>query len=80
VATVAIGSKVELQFGDLREEWIIVDPSEADAANHRMSAVSALGLALVGRKTGDYCAVQAPGGMYGVTILNVDGSCESSSL
>jgi transcription elongation factor GreA len=71
MATVAIGSKVELQFGELREEWIIVDPSESDAANHKMSAESALGVALVGRRTGDYCAVKAPGGTYGVTILNV---------
>ncbi len=68
---VAIGSKVELQFGELREEWIIVDPSEADAANHNLSAESALGVALVGRRTGDYCAVKAPGGTYGVTIVNV---------
>jgi transcription elongation GreA/GreB family factor len=71
MSTVAIGSTVELQFGELREEWIIVDPSEADAANHMMSAESALGVALVGRRIGDYCAVKAPGGTYGVTILNV---------
>ncbi len=68
---IVVGSKVELQFGELREEWIIVDPSEADAVNHRMSAESALGAALVGRRTGDYCSVKAPGGTYGVTILNV---------
>ena len=68
---VTVGSKVELQFGDLREQWRIVDPSEADAAKRRMSAESALGTALVGRKAGDYCAVRAPGGTYGVTILDV---------
>lgn len=68
---VGVGSTVHLQFGDLREEWRIVDPSEADATEHRMSAGSALGVAIMGRSVGDYCAVKAPGGTYGVTILDV---------
>jgi transcription elongation GreA/GreB family factor len=71
MAKVVVGSRVGLQFGMLREDWRIVDPSEADAANHLMSAESALGAALVGRSAGDYCAVKAPGGTYGVTILDV---------
>jgi transcription elongation factor GreA len=71
MAKVVVGSKVELQFGEMREEWRIVDPSEADAAEGRMSVESALGAALVGRSVGDFCAVPAPGGTYGVTILDV---------
>lgn len=69
--TVRLGSRVELQFGELCEEWRIVDPAEADAAEHRMSAGSALGVAIMGRSVGDYCAVRAPGGTYGVTIRDV---------
>jgi transcription elongation factor GreA len=71
MARVVVGSRVELQIGVLREAWRIVDPSEADATNRKMSAESALGVALVGRSAGDYCAVRAPGGTYGVTILDV---------
>jgi transcription elongation factor GreA len=71
MGTVRIGSRVELQFGEMREEWRIVDPSETNVAEHRMSAESALGTAIMGRRIGDYCAVKAPGGTYAVTILDV---------
>jgi transcription elongation factor GreA len=71
MGTVRMGSRVELQFGEMREEWRIVDPSEADVVEHRMSTESALATAIIGRRIGDYCAVRAPGGTYGVTVLDV---------
>ncbi len=71
MARIAVGSTVELQFGELLELWRIVDPSEADPENRMMAAESALGRALVGRRAGDYCAARAPGGTYGVTIRDV---------
>jgi transcription elongation factor GreA len=68
---VRVGSRVELQFGELREQWSVVDPAEADVAEHRMSAESALAAAILGHNVGDYAVVSAPGGAYAVRILHV---------
>ncbi len=71
MSTVQVGSWVEVQDGELREGWRIVDASEADAMRRRISAETPLARALLGRRVGDQVRVQGPGGRWAVTILHV---------
>jgi transcription elongation factor GreA len=69
--TVRLGSTVivEDEFG--QTEYTIVGPAEADPLAGRLSHLSPVGSALLGRRPGDQVAVQAPSGERTVTVTQV---------
>jgi len=68
---VGLGSTVSVrdEFGD--STYVIVGPVEADVAAGRISMVSPLGAALMGRTVGDEVAFSSPGGTRTATIIAV---------
>lgn len=70
---IRLGSKVtvtEVGSGN-KEHYIIVGSAEADPANGRISNESPLGRALLGHKTNDIVAVQAPEGEIKFKITHI---------
>jgi regulator of nucleoside diphosphate kinase len=69
---------VELPGGKVREV-VLVHPSAADVSSGRISVLSPVGRALLGRKVGDACHVTVPGGtrltvtIAGVRAAHIDG-------
>lgn len=62
---------VELQGGTVRDV-VLVHPAMADVGTGRISVLSPVGRALLGRKVGDVCEVSLPGGSrLAVTIAGV---------
>lgn len=60
---VSIGSKVTVKDDDGdTEEYVIVGSTEADPANGKISDESAVGSALLGKKTGDKPEITLPNG------------------
>lgn len=68
---VGLGSTVTVrdEFGD--STYVIVGPVEADVARGRISMVSPLGAALMGRTVGDEVVFNSPGGNRSATITSV---------
>jgi transcription elongation factor GreA len=68
---VGLGSTVTVrdEFGE--STYVIVGPVEADVAGGRISMVSPLGAALMGRTVGDEVSFASPGGMRSATIAAV---------
>jgi transcription elongation factor GreA len=68
---VGLGSTVTVrdEFGD--STYAIVGPVEADVAAGRISMVSPLGAALMGRTVGDEVTFSSPGGARSATITSV---------
>ena len=58
------GSRVLLENLDTRQdvEYQLVGPDESDIENGRISVVSPLGKAIIGRKPGDELVIEVPGG------------------
>jgi transcription elongation factor GreA len=68
---VGLGSTVTVR-DDLGEStYVIVGPVEADVAGGRISMVSPLGAALMGRTVGDEVSFTTPGGTRAATITAV---------
>lgn len=70
---VGLGTKVKIrdkEYGD-DEELSIVGSNEAESLAGKISDVSPLGAALMGRKVGDVVLVEAPAGSYEVEILDI---------
>ncbi|MEZ4523388.1 MAG: transcription elongation factor GreA [Thermomicrobiales bacterium] len=53
------------------ETWVIVGPHESDAAEGRISNVSPVGAALIGKRVGDKISVDAPAGEIVYEITDV---------
>jgi transcription elongation factor GreA len=69
---VDIGSLVTIiEQGEEPVAYTIVGPAEASPADGLISFASPLGHALIGHIKGDEVVVNAPGGMYQVSILEV---------
>jgi transcription elongation GreA/GreB family factor len=68
---VDVGCWVAIRDGETREDWRIVDPSEADATRRLISAQTPLARALLGHRAGEHVHVRGPGERYGVTIIEV---------
>lgn len=64
---VAIGSVLELDFGDGAEKFVF----EQVAGEGQIGRVSPIGQAIEGRRSGETVTVKAPGGSYTVKILSV---------
>jgi transcription elongation factor GreA len=68
---VGLGSTVTVrdEFGE--STYVIVGPVEADVPGGRISMVSPLGAALMGRTVGDEVSFASPGGMRSAIIVGV---------
>ena len=51
--SVGVGGKVTIMFGDKKEEYEVVGPTEADILNNKISYASPLGMQLMKKKVGD---------------------------
>lgn len=70
---VSIGSKVKIQKEGEKEsrEYKIVGSEEADMSQGKVSNLSPLGAALLGKKKGDMVEVNTPKGKIGYVLLSV---------
>ncbi|HZU18132.1 MAG TPA: GreA/GreB family elongation factor [Candidatus Dormibacteraeota bacterium] len=68
---VSVGSRVRVRDHEGEEEFLIVDHAEADVTRRRISALSPLGSALMGRQAGESVRVRTPVGVRSVTLLAV---------
>lgn len=71
---VTFGATVTIENIDTeeRKRYSIVGPDEADIMNGRVSILSPLARAIVGKKAGDDAIVQAPGGEIEYEIISVE--------
>ncbi len=71
---VSLGCKVKILDKEMKEksEFAIVGTTEADPKAKKMSNVSPIGAALLGRKKGEVVKVQAPGGVIEIEILEIN--------
>lgn len=70
---VNVGSVVTILYidDDEEEEYSIVGSLEADVFENKISNESPIGLAIMGKKVGDVCAVDANGSSYSVKIVKI---------
>ena len=69
---VVIGSTVVIKEGRYKpEEYRIVGAAEANPREGKVSYVSPLGKALIGKKEGDKVEVEAPAGTFTVKVVEV---------
>ena len=61
---------LDVEFNET-EEYSIVGSNEADPLQNRISDMSPIGRALIGKKAGDEVTVEAPGGNIRIQILEV---------
>src|SRR5215471_2741331 len=54
------GSTVVIRVGEREESWTVVAPHEADYLRRRVSEMSPLGFALLGRRPGETVVVRSP--------------------
>ena len=72
-ARVEIGSHVKLdEDGEETVEWQVVGSAEANSREGRISSVSPVGAALMGRRVGDAVTIVTPGGEIHYRILAID--------
>ena len=77
VAMNSVVEYMELPGGRVRDV-VLVHPLAADVTSGRISVLSPVGRALLGRKVGDVCEVTVPGGSkLSVTIAGVRGGVGS---
>lgn len=71
---IVFGATVQLENLDTGEEkvYTIVGPDEADISRGRISIISPLARAVIGKSTGDEVTVIAPGGELEYEIINVE--------
>jgi transcription elongation GreA/GreB family factor len=68
---VHVGSRVRVQDPDGEDEYTIVGPEDSDVASGRISDLSPLAVALLGRCPGERVVVRTPGGLRSVTIVGI---------
>lgn len=69
---VSLGSKVKITIsGGKEKEFSIVDEIEADPIQNKISNVSPLGIALLGKKLNDEVTVNAPVGKITYKIISI---------
>ncbi|MBE6585778.1 MAG: transcription elongation factor GreA [Ruminococcaceae bacterium] len=71
---VSLGSVVNVHDDDEDEDLVyyIVGSNEVSPAEHKISDMSPIGHALMGKRMGDKVIVEAPMGELNFTVLNVD--------
>jgi transcription elongation factor GreA len=67
------GSRVILENLETGQdvEYQLVGPDESDVGNGRISIVSPLGKAMLGRKPGDELVVEVPGGRRAYELVEI---------
>jgi transcription elongation factor GreA len=60
--TIQVGSKIEIKIGDLKKEFLIVGPQEANPSIGKISNESPLGQAFLGHRVGDKVDIKVPAG------------------
>ena len=70
-SVVELGSTVHLHIEGDEVRYLLVDESEADIMNGKISASSPIGSALVGKKVGDIIDVDSPSGAISYRILEL---------
>ena len=69
---VGFGSTVTLvDGGGVSETWVIVGPQEANARQGKISNVSPVGKALLGKQVGEKIQVEAPGGTLEFEVTDI---------
>lgn len=68
---VQVGSRVRVLAPWGEDEYVIVSPQCADPRHGRISMVSPVGQALLGRRPGDAVCVQTPDGVQCLALLDV---------
>ena len=70
---IGFGSKVTIRKEDDKDahEYMLVGSEEADMRDHKLSHVSPLGAALMGKKKGDVFTFETPSGKQTYTIEKV---------
>jgi transcription elongation factor GreA len=71
-AVVEIGSRVRLTVDEEPAELVIVGSTESDPAGGRISNVSPVGRALLGRRVGDVVTIRTPGGEIRYEVLAIE--------
>ncbi len=66
------GSEVVIRVGQEEERWTVVAPPDSNPLRGRISEMSPLGFALLGRRAGETVVVRGPQ-PYRVTIVAVVG-------
>lgn len=71
--TIGLGSRITVKADDDDEEetWLLVNEEESSAMDLRISDESPVGLALLGKQTGDSVTITTPDGDLTYTILAV---------
>jgi transcription elongation factor GreA len=70
---VGVGDHVTIQEDGFPEEtYFIVGPKEADPANYRISHLSPIGKALIGKKVGETAIAQTPVGEIEMKIIKIE--------
>ena len=64
------GSEVVIRVGEEQERWTVVAPHEADPLRRRVSELSPLGFALLGRHVGETITARGPQ-PYRATIVAI---------
>lgn len=68
---VSFGCKVKVHDGKFENEFIIVNHMEADPKSGKMSDISPIGSALLGKKVGDEVEIEVPSGKVNYRILEI---------
>jgi transcription elongation factor GreA len=66
-----IGSKVTLLVDGTTENYLVVGEMEADPTQNKLSCVSPMGKAIMGKHKGDTVKVNAPAGTRSIQILDI---------
>ena len=70
---VRIGSVITIQYDDddETEEYTIVGTNEADPFSNKISNVSPIAVAVIGKKAGDTASVESPNGSFNIKVVKV---------
>lgn len=71
VGVVSVGCHVEVENGKARMKFEIVGAEESNPMEGRISAISPIGSALCGRKSGEKVSVKTPAGVSEFRILKI---------
>lgn len=71
--TIDLGSRITVQADDddEPENWMLVNEEESQAVEGRISDESPVGIALLGKKSGDTITIKTPGGEINYKIIDV---------
>jgi len=70
-AIITLGKTIDVDINGTKKTISIVGEFESDPMNGKISAISPIGAALLGKKVGDKVEVATPGGTIPYTILSI---------